>query len=392
MSNSLLHHELSGRATEMKHATIATILLTLTLAAFAATDKAGGKGSLSTNQETNKRMGSGASTKSFVNSLSHSLTEIVVVFFSDLRGNVAPCGCPSNPLGGVARMATYVKAAQAKGANVLLLCAGDVLGGTGTEERWKGETALAALREMGCDALVPGEMEWAQGKDWMMEQAKRYPFLMVNGQIPNPNLPVVHREFRLSGQAKALRVAIVGVSDQIPNPKSQIPNPKSQIPNPKGRKTQDAGREFTFHVSRLVSEARKNADFVIALAHVGLDGATRLAKEVAGMDLIIVGHAPQTAMPRPLLVGKTLVIANGDKGKSIGELRLTVAPLSTNKVTNKRMGGTTRSRAESPSLLLPLPAASQETQQKRGRRHRPTKKRKNQGVKPPHSLIRYLIR
>ncbi len=37
-----------------------------------------------------------------------------LAFLSDLRGNVALRECPSNPLGGVANMATYVKEARTK--------------------------------------------------------------------------------------------------------------------------------------------------------------------------------------------------------------------------------------------------------------------------------------
>ncbi len=72
----------------------------------------------------------------------------------------------------------------------------------------------------------------------------------------------------------------------------------------------------------VVPEARRSADFVIALAYVTPETATRLAREVQGIDAIIVCHpmANETLFTAPMQFGQTQVLFASFETRMLGEL------------------------------------------------------------------------
>jgi hypothetical protein len=48
-------------------------------------------------------------------------------FIAELRGELEPCGCTLEPLGGLARLASYLKARQAPGVVPVLIAHGDLI-------------------------------------------------------------------------------------------------------------------------------------------------------------------------------------------------------------------------------------------------------------------------
>jgi len=74
-----------------------------------------------------------------------------------------------------------------------------------------------------------------------------------------------------------------------------------------------------------VAGLRHNADLVIALSQLGLEGDVRLAREVPGIDIILGGFTRQiTATPR--IVGSTVILQSGAKGMQLGRLGLQILP------------------------------------------------------------------
>ena len=52
------------------------------------------------------------------------------------------------------------------------------------------------------------------------------------------------------------------------------------------------------------------------LSHNGFDVDRKLASRVKGIDVILTGHT-HDALPEPVKVGKTLLIASGSHGKFV---------------------------------------------------------------------------
>ena len=77
-------------------------------------------------------------------------------------------------------------------------------------------------------------------------------------------------------------------------------------------------------VQAQVDKARAaGAGLVVLLSHNGFDVDSKMASRVSGIDVILTGHT-HDAVPEPILVGKTLLIASGSSGKFISRLDLDV--------------------------------------------------------------------
>jgi hypothetical protein len=70
---------------------------------------------------------------------------------------------------------------------------------------------------------------------------------------------------------------------------------------------------------RAVAEAKRQADLVILLAHVKTGLAARLAREVAGIDIIIAGNGEY--FTPPFRSGQTLVLFTASETRMLGEIR-----------------------------------------------------------------------
>ena len=65
------------------------------------------------------------------------------------------------------------------------------------------------------------------------------------------------------------------------------------------------------------------AELVVLLSHNGFDVDRKLASRVNGIDVILTGHT-HDALPEPVLVGSTMLIASGSNGKFVTRLDLDV--------------------------------------------------------------------
>jgi len=106
--------------------------------------------------------------------------------------------------------------------------------------------------------------------------------------------------------SKPIRVAFIGLSEQLAF-------------TPKGFKVTDPVEA----ARRVVPEARKSADVTVLLAHVKTEAAERIAREVPGVDVIIVGNAQadEQYFIVPFRIGPTLVVFTPFETRMLGELR-----------------------------------------------------------------------
>ena len=81
----------------------------------------------------------------------------------DTRGHLDPCGCDEGVFGGLARRATYLRAARKPGD--LYLDLGNAVEGDSADDRIVLGHAVRGLRALGCDLVVPGEHEVRLGAD-----------------------------------------------------------------------------------------------------------------------------------------------------------------------------------------------------------------------------------
>jgi sulfur-oxidizing protein SoxB len=78
------------------------------------------------------------------------------------------------------------------------------------------------------------------------------------------------------------------------------------------------------NMQAMVDEVRgMGAELVVCLSHNGFDVDKKMASNVSGIDVILTGHT-HDALPEPVLVGDTILIASGSNGKFVSRVDLDV--------------------------------------------------------------------
>jgi len=224
-------------------------------------------------------------------------------------------------VGGMDRVATLVAAIRAeRGAErVLLLDGGDTLQGSYTALNSRGVDMVSVMQALGVEATT-GHWEFTLGSERVAELfggldrpgSSGIPFLAGNIRDTDFEEPVFPstRMFVKGGVA----VAVIGQAF----PYTPIAHPRWMMP------TWSFGiREQALRTS-VAAARRQGAEVVVLLSHNGFDVDRKLAGRVEGIDVILTAHT-HDALPAPLRVGRTLLIASGAYGKFISRLDLEVA-------------------------------------------------------------------
>ena len=217
-------------------------------------------------------------------------------------------------MGGLDRIATVLKAIRAERAGrVLLLDGGDSWTNSWTSLQTKGQDVVDCMALLQPDAMT-GHWEFTLGAARVEELVGKlgFPFLAQNlrdSEFEDRVLPA-RRTFERGG----VRIAVIGQAF----PFTPIANPSWMIPKwTFGLRDVDLAKE--------IAAARgEGADLVVLLSHNGFDVDHKMAHEVAGIDVILSGHT-HDALPEPVLVGRTLIVASGSNGKFVSRLDLDVA-------------------------------------------------------------------
>jgi len=217
-------------------------------------------------------------------------------------------------VGGLDRMATLIKAIRAERPNqVLLLDGGDSWQGSYTALKSKGADMVRLINTLKPDAMT-GHWEFTYGAKRVEELIGQlaFPFLAGNVKDATWGDPV----FKPSAifERGGLRIGVIGQAF----PYTPIANPRYLIPN----------WSFGIEEERLAQNVAKlrddKVDLVVLLSHNGFDVDRKLAARVKGIDVILTGHT-HDALPRPVKVGDTLLVAAGSHGKFLARLDLEIS-------------------------------------------------------------------
>ncbi len=223
-------------------------------------------------------------------------------------------------MGGYAHLATLVKRTRAeRPGRVLLLDGGDTLQGSATALWSRGEDMLRAINLLGVEVFTP-HWEFIYGIERVKELfGDRESRGLFRGEFIAHNVSdvtwgdPVFQPYTLK-EVGGVKVGIIGQAF----PYVAVSHPRRFVP------------DLTFGIQEeqlqaLVNELRegKKVALVVLLSHNGLAVDLKLAARVRGLDVILGGHT-HDALPRPLIVGKTIVINSGSHGKFLSRLDLDV--------------------------------------------------------------------
>ena len=217
-------------------------------------------------------------------------------------------------MGGIDRIATVVNAIRADRPDALLLDGGDTWHGSYTCLKTQGQDVVNLFNRLKPDAMT-FHWEFTLGSDRVREIVDSLAFPAMGQNIYDnewnePSEDFVDYQFFERGGAK---IAVIGQAF----PYMPIANPGWMFPE----------YSFGIHEERMqemVDEVRAaGADLVVCLSHNGFDVDRKMASKVNGIDIILTGHT-HDALPEPVLVGETMLIASGSNGKFVTRLDLDV--------------------------------------------------------------------
>ncbi|MDE4062014.1 thiosulfohydrolase SoxB [Phaeobacter gallaeciensis] len=217
-------------------------------------------------------------------------------------------------VGGLDRMSTVINAIRADRPDALLLDGGDTWHGSMTCHKTEGQDMVNVMNALKPDAMT-FHWEFTLGSDRVNEIVEGLPFAALGQNIfdsewDEPAELFKPYKFFERGGAK---VAVIGQAF----PYMPIANPGWMFP------------EYSFgirdeHMQEMVDEVRAaGADVVVCLSHNGFDVDKKMASVVTGIDVILSGHT-HDALPEPVLVGTTHIIASGSNGKFVSRVDLDV--------------------------------------------------------------------
>ena len=190
---------------------------------------------------------------------------------------------------------------EAKGAEVILVDAGDYSQGKTYVSVTKGADAVTMMNAAGYDVVTPGNHEFDYGYAQLKENMSKAKFKVVCADVFNEDgTPIFDANYTYTTKS-GVKVGFFGME----TPETQTKANPALI---KGL-TFATGDAFTKAAADQVA-ALKDADVVICLAHLGIDAesapyrSTDLYAAVKGIDFIIDGHSHT-------------VMTKGEKGEPI---------------------------------------------------------------------------
>lgn len=215
-------------------------------------------------------------------------------------------------MGGLDRCATVINSIRAERPDALLLDGGDTWQGSYTAQMTNGQDMVNVMNALGVDAMT-SHWEFTLGIDRVTEIVDELPFPFLGANIFDTEWDERAYEPYQMFERNGVKIAVIGQAF----PYMPIANPGWMFP----------GLSFGVreeNMAEVVEEVRaEGAECVVLLSHNGFDVDRKLAGRVQGIDVILTGHT-HDALPEPVMVGKTALIASGSNGKFVSRIDLDV--------------------------------------------------------------------
>lgn len=217
-------------------------------------------------------------------------------------------------MGGLDRVATIVKRVRGERPDkTLFLDGGDTWQGSYTANATAGADMVEVMHALGVDAMT-AHWEFTYGTERVQELVDQLRFPLLAGNIFDDEwMEPAFKAYEIFERG-GVKIAVIGQAF----PYTPIANPRWMIPN------------WSFgireeEVAKNVAAARaEGAELIVLLSHNGFDVDRKLASRVQGIDVLLSGHT-HDALPEPVMVGRTMIIASGSSGKFVSRLDLEVA-------------------------------------------------------------------
>ncbi len=217
-------------------------------------------------------------------------------------------------VGGLDRVATVIKAIRADRPDAILLDGGDTWHGSYTCHHSQGQDMVNVMNALKTEAMT-FHWEFTLGSDRVHEIIDTLPFPALGQNIFDVEWdePADYFEPYSFFERGGSKIAVIGQAF----PYMPIANPGWMFP------------EYSFgirdeNMQAMVDEVRGlGAELVVVLSHNGFDVDKKMASIVSGIDIILSGHT-HDALPEPVLINETVIVASGSNGKFVSRVDLDV--------------------------------------------------------------------
>jgi hypothetical protein len=245
--------------------------------------------------------------------------KIQIFYNNDNNGYLEPCGCRLSPIGGMDRRWNGMKAFPDEGR--IFVDAGNLLfKSTSASEyfvpQWfeQARGVIEAYNLLGATAVAPGSTDFALGLAEFKHLAKeaRFPFLSANLYERSTGKRLL--QDRIIVERKGKKIGIFGIFHP-------------RLPLPAELEARDPVAAAREAVRQLKAEG---ADFILALAHQGLEFDQALANAVPAINMIVGAHS-QSFLQIPEEVGDTLIVQLSNQGQLLGMVEYDATSLPKNR-------------------------------------------------------------
>ena len=217
-------------------------------------------------------------------------------------------------VGGLDRVATVLKSIRADRPDAILLDGGDTWHGSYTCHHTQGQDMVNVMNALNTEAMT-FHWEFTLGSDRIHEIIDTLPFPALGQNIFDAEWDEPAEYFKpyTFFERGGSKIAVIGQAF----PYMPIANPSWMFP------------EYSFgirdeNMQAMVDEVRGlGADLVVVLSHNGFDVDKKMASIVTGIDIILSGHT-HDALPEPVLINTTIIVASGSNGKFVSRVDLDV--------------------------------------------------------------------
>ena len=217
-------------------------------------------------------------------------------------------------VGGLDRVATVVKSIRADRPDAILLDGGDTWHGSYTCHHTQGQDMVNVMNALNTEAMT-FHWEFTLGSDRVHEIIDTLPFPALGQNIFDAEWDEPAEYFKpyTFFERGGSKIAVIGQAF----PYMPIANPSWMFP------------EYSFgirdeNMQAMVDEVRGlGADLVVVLSHNGFDVDKKMASIVTDIDIILSGHT-HDALPEPVLIDNTIIVASGSNGKFVSRVDLDV--------------------------------------------------------------------
>lgn len=253
--------------------------------------------------------------------------DLTILHTNDTHSRIDPypAGSPNAGRGGVAARMRLINQIRAAEEHVLLFDAGDIFQGTPYFNFFKGALEMKAMEQMGYDAATMGNHDFDEGLDNFSQQLNHvsFPFVVANYNFEQTVLKDRIKAYSVFKKGP-VRIGVFGLGI----------DPAGLIPEQLFGAVQF---NHPFAVAEQMVKTLKQEEgchFVVCLSHLGYAykeeeraSDVRLAKQVAGIDLIIGGHTHTFLNEGAVVEGPSqkdcLIVQVGHSGLNLGRVDIT---------------------------------------------------------------------